>query len=39
MYEDDYARLVGESGVAGKPRSSYPLYRDGDEYKVVRHQI
>ena len=39
MDEDDYARLVGESGVAGKPSSSYPLYRDGDEYKVVRHQI
>lgn len=39
MDEDDYARLVGESGVTGKPRSSYPLYRDGDEYKVVRHQI
>lgn len=39
MDEDDYVRLVGESGVAWKPRSSYPLYRDGDEHKVVRHQI
>jgi len=33
MDEDDYRRLV---------ESSYrecPFYRDGDEYKVVRHQM
>ena len=33
MDEDDYLRMIGES------RSSCPYYRNGDEYKVVRHQI
>lgn len=33
MDEDDYARMV-----SGGHRSSCPYYRDGDEYKVVRHQ-
>jgi hypothetical protein len=33
MDEDDYGRLVN-SGFKG-----CPYYRDGDEYKVVRHQI
>lgn len=35
MDEDDYGRLVSESGG----RSTCPYYRDGDEYKVVRHQM
>ena len=39
MDEDDYARLFGETGMVGRPLSSCPFYRDGDEYKVVRHQI
>ncbi|MBR6328504.1 MAG: hypothetical protein IKR68_02530 [Lachnospiraceae bacterium] len=33
MDEDDYARLMGRSHEA------CPYYRDGDEYKVVRHQM
>lgn len=33
MDEDDYARIVSES------RTSCPFFRDGDEYKVVRHQM
>jgi len=33
MDEDDYARLMG-GGHAG-----CPLFRDGDEYKVIRHQM
>ena len=33
MDEDDYARIIGES------RTSCPFFRDGDEYKVVRHQM
>lgn len=33
MDEDDYARLVGKSV------KNCPYYRDGDEYKVVRHQM
>ncbi|MBQ7558102.1 MAG: hypothetical protein IJT00_08560 [Lachnospiraceae bacterium] len=32
MDEDDYGRLVANS------RESCPMYVDGDEYKVVRHQ-
>ncbi len=34
MDEDDYARLMGAS-----VRQGCPYYRDGDEYKVVRHQM
>ena len=34
MDEDDYARLMG--APVGQ---SCPYYRDGDEYKVVRHQM
>ena len=34
MDEDDYARLMGSPG-----RQGCPFYRDGDEYKVVRHQM
>ena len=34
MDEDDYARLMGAPSV-----QSCPYYRDGDEYKVVRHQM
>ncbi len=34
MDEDDYARLMGLPSVR-----SCPYYRDGDEYKVVRHQM
>ena len=33
MDEDDYARLM--STPSGQ---SCPYFRDGDEYKVVRHQ-
>lgn len=33
MDEDDYGRLVS-SNFKG-----CPYYKDGDEYKVVRHQI
>ncbi len=33
MDEDDYARLLSDS------RNTCPYYRDGDEYKVVRHQM
>ena len=33
MDEDDYARIVSES------RTYCPFFRDGDEYKVVRHQM
>lgn len=33
MDEDDYGRLVASE------RSVCPYYRDGDEYKIVRHQI
>ena len=33
MDEDDYARLM-----EGRVRTC-PFYRDGDEYKVVRHQL
>lgn len=33
MDEDDYRRLV-ESGYR-----ECPFYRDGDDYKVVRHQM
>ena len=35
MDEDDYARLY-EGDTA---RKDCPFYLDGDEYKVVRHQI
>lgn len=34
MDEDDYARLMGSPGS-----KSCPYYRDGDEYRVVRHQM
>ncbi len=34
MDEDDFARLM-----YGPSKSSCPYYRDGDEYKVVRHQM
>ena len=34
MDEDDYFRLI-----SGERKRSCPYYRDGDEYKVVRHQI
>lgn len=33
MDEDDYGRLMSDS------RSICPFFRDGDEYKVVRHQM
>ena len=33
MDEDDYGRLLTEGTAACR------YYRDGDEYKVVRHQI
>jgi hypothetical protein len=33
MDEDDYGRLLTEGTTACR------YYRDGDEYKVVRHQI
>lgn len=33
MDEDDYARLMGSS------RNSCPYYQNGDEYRVVRHQM
>ena len=33
MDEDDYGRLLTEGATACR------YYRDGDEYKVVRHQI
>ena len=33
MDEDDYGRLVSRGF------SSCPFFRDGDEYKVVRHQM
>ena len=35
MDEDDYARLLSD----GSARKDCPFFRDGDEYKVVRHQI
>lgn len=34
MDEDDYYRLM-----TGGQRTSCPYFRDGDEYKVVRHQM
>ncbi|MBQ9606008.1 MAG: hypothetical protein IJV16_02375 [Lachnospiraceae bacterium] len=34
MDQDDYARLMGSP--AG---TACPYYRDGDEYKIVRHQM
>ena len=34
MDEDDYFRLI-----SGERKRSCPYYRDGDEYKVVRHQM
>jgi hypothetical protein len=34
MDEDDYARLMGSP-----VRQACPYFRDGDEYKVVRHQM
>ncbi len=34
MDEDDYARLIEGRGPA-----SCPYYQDGDEYKIVRHQM
>ncbi len=33
MDEDDYAKVLGESFKV------CPYFRDGDEYKVVRHQM
>lgn len=33
MDEDDWVRFVTDH------HSACPYYRDGDEYKVVRHQI
>ncbi len=33
MDEDDYGRLFGSN------RTSCPFFRDGDEYKLVRHQM
>ena len=33
MDEDDYGRLVGGNF------KGCPYYKDGDEYKVVRHQM
>ena len=35
MDEDDYAALIS----GGRERKDCPFFRDGDEYKVVRHQI
>ena len=34
MDEDDLAAILG-----GQKTRSCPYYRDGDEYKVVRHQM
>ena len=34
MDEDDYARIM-----SAPARQACPYYRDGDEYKVVRHQM
>ncbi len=34
MDQDDFSRLMSGDG-----RSSCPFFRDGDEYKVVRHQM
>ncbi len=33
MDEDEYARLLSEN------RPNCPYYKNGDEYKVVRHQM
>ena len=33
MDEDDYARLMSSH------RASCPYYQNGDEYRVVRHQM
>jgi len=33
MDEDDYARMMGST------YSSCPYYQNGDEYRVVRHQM
>ncbi len=33
MDEDDYMRFITDK------RNTCPYYRDGDEYKVVRHQM
>ncbi len=35
MDEDDYSRMISN----GRAQKECPFYRDGDEYKVVRHQI
>lgn len=37
MDEDDMAGNM--QGLLGAPKKSCPFYRDGDEYKVVRHQM
>ena len=34
MDQDDVSRLM-----SGDSRSSCPFFRDGDEYRVVRHQM
>ncbi|MCR4589873.1 MAG: DUF6472 family protein [Lachnospiraceae bacterium] len=34
MDEDDYYRMI-----SGERKRSCPYYRDGDEYKIVRHQM
>ncbi len=39
MDEDDYSRLFEKRDITGSINVSCPFYRDGDEYKVVRHQI
>ncbi len=33
MDEDDHARIMGDA------HAECPFFRDGDEYKVVRHQM
>ena len=35
MDEDDYARILSNRHA----QNECPFFRDGDEYKVVRHQI
>ena len=35
MDEDDYAHQV----LGSSAQKDCPYYRDGDEYKVVRHQL
>ena len=38
MDEDDYGRIMSGSYGSGQ-ETGCPFFRDGDEYKVVRHQM